>query len=296
MKTLPAALAAHIAAGDTTLAHALKVTREDGQVFGFTDHDRDAVVDGITYSASPGLDVSGISIAASAAVGNLELRTLHDEEVFTTAEILGGVWRNASFLIFRYNWASPSDGIDSILAGTLGAVEIQQNLVVVELHDLRRYLQQPVGAVSSKTCRYRLGSSDANDGGLCRIELDGSPGFRVTGSVTQKTDNQVFRDSSRTEADDWFGEGELTWLTGNNAGLSHKVKSFERGSPPVHEFTLALPAFSAIQVGDTYSAVPGCRKRFLEDCVGKFANGRNFGGEPHRKGTNDLTKPPEIDV
>lgn len=39
MKTIPTALQAHYASGGTTLATLWKITRADGIVFGFTDHD-----------------------------------------------------------------------------------------------------------------------------------------------------------------------------------------------------------------------------------------------------------------
>lgn len=285
MKSLPAALAAHVATRETTLATALKITRTDGQVFGFTTHDVDDVVSSVTYSANPGLDVTDIIIDASGAVGNLELRTLHDGTTFTTAEVLGGVWRNAAFVIFRYNWADLAGGIDTLLAGTLGEVELKQNSVVAELRDLRQYLQQPVGSLSSKTCRYRLGSTDKNNGGLCLKDISGAP-FTMPFTVTSVTSASVFRDSARTEAADWFGEGEILWLTGNNAGISKKVKTYDADGT----FTLALPLLSAIQVGDTGTAIVGCRKRLEEDCRDKFDNVLNFGAEPHRQGINDVTK------
>lgn len=286
---------ATVVTGEKT-GFALRITRTDGEVYGFTDQQLDATIAGVTYDASQGLDVSGIVIAANASVGNLELTTGHDESLFTKAEILGGVWENAAFLIFKYDTTDLAAATEALLAGTLGNVRIRRNHVVAELHDLRRYLQQAVGIVSSKTCRYRLGSSDANDGGLCMIDLDGSPSYRVNVTVTAVTSNGVFRASALSVADDWFGEGEFEWLTGNNAGLRAKVKSFERGSPVVNEFTLALPMFSTVQVGDTGIATPGCRKRFQEDCVTKFGNGPNFGGEPFRKGINDLTAPPTVSV
>ena len=46
MKTLPAALDAHLATGATTLCWCWRLTRRDGIRFGFTDHDRDVVFDG----------------------------------------------------------------------------------------------------------------------------------------------------------------------------------------------------------------------------------------------------------
>ena len=198
MKTLPTNLDAHIATRETTLATALKITREDATVFGFTTHDVSDPVDGVTYSANPGLDVTDIVIAANAAVGNMELTTLHDGTVFTTADILNGVWRNAAFIIFRYNWASLADGIDTLLSGTFGEATLRQNTVVVELRDLRQYLQQSVGDASSKTCRARLGDA------RCAKVLTS---FTYTGTLTGVTSNQVFQDTSRAEAVNWFDEG-----------------------------------------------------------------------------------------
>jgi uncharacterized phage protein (TIGR02218 family) len=282
VKTFAANLTAHLATRETTLATALKITREDGTVFGFTTHDIDDVVSGVTYSANPGLDVTAIETAANAAVGNLDLTTLHDGTVFTTADILNGVWRNAAFTIFRYNWAALADGVDTLLAGTLGEATLRQNTVVVELRDLRQYLQQAVGDASSKTCRARLGDA------RCAKVLTA---FTHTGTLTAAASNQVFTDSARAEAAAYFDEGEITWTGGANDGLSAKIKSFAAGV-----FTLALPMYGTVAIGDTYSAVAGCRKRLAEDCVAKFDNVLNFVGESHRQGLNDLTASPVPDV
>ena len=280
MKSLPTALAAHIATRDTTLATALKITRTDGQVFGFTTHDLDDTVAGVTYSSNPGLDVTDIVLAADAAVGNLQLTTLHDGTTFTLADVLGGVWRNAAFVIFRYNWANPSNGIDILLAGTLGEFTLLRNSVTAELRDLRQYLQQSVGDASSKTCRARLGDA--------RCEKD-ITAFTYTGALTAVAGNQLFSDSARTEPDGWFDEGEMTFTGGANNGRSVKIKTFVGGA-----FTLAMPVFAPLAIGDTYRAVAGCRKRLQEDCRDKFDNVLNFVGEPHRKGINNLTKPAAV--
>lgn len=277
MKTLPTALAAHVATRDTKLATALKITRADATVFGFTSHDIDDIVSGVTYSANPGLLATDIVTSANAAVGNLELTTLHDGTLFTVADILGGVWRNAAFTIFRYNWSSLTDGIDTLMTGTLGEITINQNNVVVELRDLRQYLQQAVGDASSKTCRARLGDA------RCTKNLTS---FTYTGTLTGVTSKQVFRDSGRGEAVNWFDEGEITFTSGANSGRSAKVKSYAADGT----FTLALPLLGTVAIGNTYSAIAGCRKRLDEDCKTKFNNVINFVGEPHRQGINNLTQ------
>ena len=283
VKTLPPALAAHVATRSTSMAMAIKITRTDGAVFGFTTHDVADTVGGVLYSCDPGLDSTDIETAAGAAVGNLELTTLHDGTVFTTADVLGGVWRNAAFVIFRYNWAAPADGIDILMAGTLGEFTLLQNTVVAELRDLRQYLQQAVGDASSKTCRARLGDA------RCKKVLTA---FTVTGALTSVTSKQAFRDSARTEALDWFNEGEITFLTGANRGISAKVKAYAANGT----FTLALPLVAPLAIGDTYRAIAGCRKRLEEDCLGKYDNVLNFIGEPHRQGVNSLTAQASLNV
>ncbi|WP_439580802.1 baseplate hub domain-containing protein, partial [Elioraea sp.] len=54
VKSVSSALAAHLAGALTTLATCWRVARRDGTLFGFTDHDRDLVVDGLTYRARTG--------------------------------------------------------------------------------------------------------------------------------------------------------------------------------------------------------------------------------------------------
>jgi uncharacterized phage protein (TIGR02218 family) len=275
MKTLTTALAAHHALGSTTLAQALRITRRDGLVLAVTSAVSPVTLSGVTYSASQGLDISSLETSAGFDVDNLELTTLDDGSVFNKADVLGGVWRDAAFQILRYNWASPTDGVDILLTGTVGEVQLRRGSIVAELRGLQQYLQQPIGHVSSITCRARLGDS------TCGVVLSG---YTVTGTITSVASRQVFSDSSKIQAADWFSEGLLTFTTGTCATLQQKVKAFGTG-----QFTLSLPMLKALTVGDQFTVVAGCRKRLSEDCAGKFNNVLNFQGEPHLPGTDQVT-------
>jgi len=283
-KTIPALLLTNYASDTPTTAFGLKITRADAEVFGWTsaDIDTEDIGDSVLYRATPGLDVASWAASAGLAVGNTELSILHEDDTITRADILAGRWNNAEFNLFRYNWASPSDGIEYISSGRLGEVMPRAGHYVVELRDLRQYLQQPVGAASTKTCRARLGDA------MCMVDL--GP-WTETGTITSVTSKQVFADSSRAEADDYFGEGILTWTSGFNTGLSQKVKTYVSDT-----FTLILPMIFDVQVGDTYSVIAGCRKRLDEDCATKFSNELNFQGEPHRPTVDELTSSPEVNV
>ena len=47
MKTFSPSLAAHLAGGITTLCTCWRITRSDGAVLGFTDHDRTIIFDAV---------------------------------------------------------------------------------------------------------------------------------------------------------------------------------------------------------------------------------------------------------
>lgn len=281
-KVVPAGLLSNYQSDSPTVAWAIKITRTDDEVYGWTSADRDATIDAVIYESAPGLSVASFASSAGLAVDNSELTVLADDTIITRADILAGRWNNAAYLLFKYDWTDVSAGEEVISAGFLGELHPRSGAYVAELRALQQYLQQPVGAASTKTCRARLGDA------MCMVDLGG---WTETGTITGVTSKQVFTDSSRTEADDYFGEGILTWTAGLNTGLSQKVKTYASDT-----FTLSLPMIFDVQIGDTYSVVAGCRKRLDEDCAAKFSNELNFQGEPHRPTVDELTSSPEVNV
>jgi uncharacterized phage protein (TIGR02218 family) len=85
----------------------------------------------------------------------------------------------------------------------------------------------------------------------------------------------------------YFDNGKLTWLTGANAGLAMEIKTYTAIDG---KFVLYLSMPYPIELGDTYTVVPGCKKRFKDDCQTKFSNTINFRGEPHVPGNDAMLK------
>ena len=83
MRDIPEEMVDRIESGAATLCHAWLLTRVDGAVFGFTDHDRDLVVDDVPCGAASGWTAgaaeSGVGLAAGtqAAGGALDDATLN---------------------------------------------------------------------------------------------------------------------------------------------------------------------------------------------------------------------------
>jgi hypothetical protein len=65
----------------------------------------------------------------------------------------------------------------------------------------------------------------------------------------------------------------MTITSGDADGQQMEIYSFSAGV-----FVLHLPLTAQVRAGDTYTATPGCRKRYTEDCRNKWANTPNFGG------------------
>lgn len=281
---IPAPLLAHMQGRNTTLAWGLKLTRADDRVFGFTSHDRPADIAGVHYRADLGLDVASLVSSAGFSVDNTEVQILADGVVFTKPELMAGLWDAAHFELFRYNWADVSMGRAIEKRGRVGNVRPRRGAYVAELRTLRQMLQQQRGTVTQPTCRNRLGDA------RCGVDLDGSPGFTVSGTLTAVTSGLIFRDAARTEALHWFTEGEIRFDTGACAGLRAKVKSYAADGT----ITLALPMIFELQLGDAYTMTAGCTRRLLEDCRDKFGNAVNFWGEPHLVGVDVISQTPDF--
>jgi uncharacterized phage protein (TIGR02218 family) len=289
--TIPAPLLAHYQTRSTTVADALFIVRTDGERYAFTTHDTDAEIDVspllgdssedlVTFDAGQGLDATSIVLATGASVGNLEISTLDDGSLFTTDDVMQAKWRDAKFWIFRYNYNSvtSTDDVEMLLAGTIGEIRPVLNMVVVELRGLTQRLKQPIGIVLSKTCRARLGDD------ACGVDL--TP-FTFNTTVTGVTSKSVFTCSGLAQAADYFTEGLVTFNTGNNSGVTQKVRLHSTGGV----INLSLPMFKTIQVGDTLTIVSGCLKT-RDVCRDKFDNVLRMQAEPDAPGIDQLTTTP----
>ena len=108
MRTVPPALAAHLATGVTTLCHGWRLTRRDGLVMGFTDHDRTLVFDGTTFLAASGFSASGREEEQGLASATSEVTGGFSAESITQADLAAGLYDGARVELFLVNWADPT--------------------------------------------------------------------------------------------------------------------------------------------------------------------------------------------
>ena len=285
MKSISGALQAHLDSGQTTLALCVKLTRKDGQIFGFTEHDRPLVVDGVTYTPTTGVDTSAVDTGSGLNVDTLEMRGFLDALGVSEADISAGRWDGADVRVFAVNWADVTMGTYKHRRGWMGEVSVTNDFRA-ELRGVAQKLQQTIIELATELCKADL--FDAR----CKI-VDTEGVWKFTGltiaSVTQAQREFTAAGAVGSQAAGFFTNGRVLFTTGNCAGLDMEAKLHTVG-PGKILLTEAMPY--VFNVGDAFTIWAGCRKRYAEDCGTKFSNKINFRGFPHLPGLDAVLKGP----
>lgn len=277
MRAIPAALAARLESGATTLCHCWSLTRRDGRALGFTDHDRDLSFGGLTYAASSGLEAAEVTAELGFATGGGEVAGALTSAGIAAEDVAGGLYDGASVETWLVDWQDPAVRLLLDVA-TIGEIRRSGAAFVAELRGLMHRLEAEQGRTYRATCDAELGDA------RCRVDLGGAR-YRASGGilgVSSPTRLRAGLDAAHPSG--WFADGRLTWTGGANAGLVAAIRAHHGNTD---EVTLELwqePA-RAVAPGDAFRLTAGCDKRFAS-CREKFGNGVNFQGFPHMPGND----------
>lgn len=275
MRSLPPGLREHLDSGTTTLCHCWKLTTAAGDTYGFTDHDRDLSVDGVTYEAQTGFTASEIDSSLGLSVDNLDASGALSSDRLSEARLKAGDFDNAAVEIWRVNWQDVSQAI-LLRKGHLGEVSHGGLGFTVEVRGLSHLLNQPRGRIYQYGCDAVLGDS------RCGIDLDNVL-YRGTGAVLAAEEERRMTVSGLADFDDgWFARGSLEWTSGANQGRNGEIKFHRKANGQV-VIELWQAAAGPIVIGDAFTVRAGCDKQFAT-CRVKFANAVNFRGFPHVPG------------
>ncbi|KWI90201.1 hypothetical protein WM08_15205 [Burkholderia ubonensis] len=192
MRNISTAFAQFLLQDVKTMASCVRITRKDGQVFGFTDHDINIGVGGVLYTSSSGFIASAIENTSDLSTSNLEVDglLLATGGAITQADIEAGVWSNAAVLIFGVNYLDLTMGQINLVNGNLGNFTLMNGSWKVELRGVSQTFQQAKGDQFSPTCRATLGDAQ------CTLNL--AP-FTATGAVTSVVNQLQWNDTSLTQ-------------------------------------------------------------------------------------------------
>lgn len=261
--------------GATTHARCWQITRTDGVVLGFTDHDQVLNFDGIDFEPESGFAPSAIEAGTGLAADMHDVTGALSSTRIRGEDIARGVYTAAEVLLYLVNWREPADRV-LLSREQVGQIRRGEIAFEAEITGLAERLNQPVGHAFLHSCECRLGDAK------CGIDLS-APAVRGAGVVTVATDpQQVSATGLGAFEAGWFTDGRLVWTSGANQGLEGHVKAhLTIGSDVLIDLWLA-PALPAVP-GDTFEITAGCNKTSAT-CGVKFGNIENFRGFPHIPG------------
>jgi len=281
MKSFPQTLQTHFESGTTTLAWCWRLTRNDGAVFGFTDHDRSLNFDGTIFEPESGFTASEIRSGSDLSVDAQEAEGVLTSDSITETDILDGRWDNATVEIWRANWQDTASRA-LLRRGAIGQVRRGRLHFVAEMRSLAHVLGQTLGRTFQASCDAAMGDA------RCGVDLNAAA-FKASGTVVSLSGDRGFAVSGLSGfAEGWFALGTLHWLTGVNTGRKAEVLGHALTGADVIITLLEIPV-RPIEVGHTFNIFAGYDKRF-ETSQAKFANAVNFRGFPHIPGQDTIIR------
>jgi uncharacterized phage protein (TIGR02218 family) len=270
VKTLTPHMAAAIAGPVTTLCRAYVATRADGTVYGFTDHDRDLVVAGITCRAATGVTATEVVAVASLSVGGQDIVGALASDAIAEADIASGLWDGAEVRSYLVDWTMPAEALH-LATAHLGEVTRRDGAFAAELRSLAQALDQPKGRLYQHRCDADLGDI------RCGVALDG---LAMAGAIVTVARGRYLIVAGISDAPARrFAGGTL-----RADGRRFSVKADGDAGDGLRAIELWDIA-DALAAGDAVTLLPGCDKRF-EICRERFGNGLNFRGFPHIPGSD----------
>lgn len=274
MRDIDPDLRARLDSGATTMCRAWIVQRADEVRFGFTDHDRDLEIDGVTCFAGTGLTGSAVSTGTGLAVDNGEAAGALSAAGLTEDDISSGRYDHAEVWQWLVDWTNTDLRI-LLFRGHLGEIRRGRVGFEAELRGLSQGLNAPVGRTYTFDCPRNLGDAK------CQFDLT-SPGYTIITPVISVEGNRLIRIVASGLQENWFAHGEAKWLSGQNNGYRASIKA-DTSFDGVRTIELWAEAPLTIGINDQLELVAGCDKR-PESCAAKFSNIANYRGFPHMPG------------
>ncbi|CAD7027230.1 beta tubulin [Pseudorhizobium endolithicum] len=272
MRAIPGELAAHLQGDATSTCHCWRVTRSDGVVLGFTDHDHDLAFDGTTFLAASGFSGSEIEAEAGLAASSDEVAGGFSSEVISEQDLSAGRYDGARVERFLVKWERPQERM-LLDVREVGEVTRAGDAFRAELRSMAHRLAQPQGRVYNRRCDAEFGD------GRCRMDLAAWSGAGSIIAVSEPS--RVTVSGLAAFAGGFFRLGVMTLTDGRRLD----VERHELNGDGTADLILWLPPEAPLDVGAAFSITAGCDKSFTT-CRVRFNNQLNFRGFPHVPGAD----------
>lgn len=267
----------------TTQARAWAISRKDGLLLGFTDHDRPLSFEGIDFRPESGLSARAVMQSTGLSVDNSEAEGALTDDAITEADLMAGLWDGAELRMWEVDWTATDDR-RLVFRGTLGEVSRSGGAFRAELRGLSEPLNQMRGRRFHPRCSAALGDAQ------CRVNLD-DPAFGGEAVIDAIDGNgRLTLSDLGAFADGWFERGTIEVISGPATGLRGQIKNDLVLPGGARALDLWSDLGLAPVVGDRVRLRAGCDKH-AATCRAKFGNFLNFRGFPHLPSEDWLLSP-----
>lgn len=161
-------MTARIESGAAMLCHAWVLRRADGVELGFTDHDRDLVVEAVTCRAASGWMAGAAESALGFSAGSATVAGGLDDAAITDADVEAGLYDGVSVALWRVDWDRPDLRV-RLWTATLARIRREGAGFTAELEGPLARLERVVGRTYGRDCDAMLGD------GRCGVDLAAFP-------------------------------------------------------------------------------------------------------------------------
>lgn len=283
-RSIPAGLQTHLDGRATTMCYCWRVTRKDGVVQGFTEHDEDLTFDGTTFLASSGFTATQMQQSLGLSVDNMNVEGALSSNTLNEDDLAAGKYDDAFVELFWVNWQNVSQRILKS-SGYTGETQRTGIAFSAELRGLTARLGQVQADTFKRTCSAVVGD------GKCKVDLT-SGTYKGTGEVSSVASPRFFVATGLSGFNSkWFDQGVLAWTSGPAAGTKVDVKQHIKSGSTVTLELWNAPAFE-IQPGWDFTVTAGCQQTKAM-CKSKFNNLVNFRGFPYIPGPDAVIRNPD---
>lgn len=296
MKPASDALRALLAGNEFTVADLYTFTLVGGQALRWTSFDADVIANGILFSSGArigpffdrkdnkakahwklGVEVDTLTfdaIPGAAMVNELPFLQACRLGIFDGAELQ----LERAFLAPSASGTLPplvaSAGTVILFVGRVAEVDLGRSLATFSINSHLELLN-----LQLPRNLFQSGCVNSLYDAACGVDR---ASYQVSGSVVEGDGSNGAGgfNTDLTQASDWFDQGSITFISGENDGFARTVKTYGPGAPGFRAIITTAPFPFTPAPGDTFTALPGCDKTLGAGGCPKFNNVARFKGFP----------------
>ncbi len=264
---------------DFVMADLYSFTTNGGTTLNYSGAPAPLTFSGVTWQLGPALERGKISTKLGVEVATLEITISSGPNdtvngVPWVQFILGLGLDNGTLVLHRAflaNWAAPYTIVGTLIAfsGRVTSIkDVSDTSMTMTVSSWLVLTNVNMGPdVFQAPCLNTLYD------GAC---LANKASFTTTGAVAGSAMTTTSFDTNLTAADAYYSQGQMTFTSGANAGLSRAVKAYLNAAGAI---TLVLPLPAAPAAGDAFTISAGCDLT-MATCTSRFNNLIHFRGQP----------------